>query len=418
MPSMRRMVARPGWRWLLLGLGLSLYLVCGGYTELKLTEIKPLPAWLLKDLAYHERAVTNALTGTGAYADHSIGTGFLYPPPALLIVELYSHIQPFFLKAAVYGVSQSALWLLMIYGVARRYGYALERVWYWFVLGLGFAPFLELLHIGQINVITLFGLGLLFIFEDTAPSLAGAGLSLAVWTKVTPVLLVGYLLARRRWKVLGSFLLVSLALAGLTLWRYGSPPWLAYPAVLGELLQAVLHGPNAQSLVAKLGIANVPGFQAWVTRLPVFWQTPLQAGAAFCTAQPQLLQRGLTVYVAALLLTSGGLMLAGRQEREPFFIVTLLGMTLAPGIMWYHHYVFLMLPILVWMGWRRLAWRTVGWCLIGLLIIQIDRRFPPYGLLIHVWGHLSLVGLVVHQILEVYQTRRASSQRSGVTCLT
>ena len=77
--------------------------------------------------------------------------------------------------------------MFIIYGVAKYYGYSMDKIWYWFVICLGFAPFLELLHIGQINVITMFGIFMMFFWESTSSVLSGAGLSLAVITKVSPL---------------------------------------------------------------------------------------------------------------------------------------------------------------------------------------------------------------------------------------
>jgi hypothetical protein len=133
-------------------------LAVGFYTELRSLEIKPIPGpYLLEDFGYYTRALSDALAGRDPYAIRSIGIGYLYPPPSLLVIELFAHISPFFLQVSTYAVFNLVLLSVMICGVARRYGYTLDTIWWWFPLAFGFAPFLELLHIGQINMITQFG---------------------------------------------------------------------------------------------------------------------------------------------------------------------------------------------------------------------------------------------------------------------
>lgn len=383
-------------------LGLFLYLTLGLYTELRLTQLKPIPDYLLEDFRYYQRALADALDGRNPYEVRDIGPAFLYPPPALLVVELFSAISPFLLTASVYILMNIALLLLMTYGIARHYGYTLNKVWYWFPLVLGFAPFLELLHIGQINMITQFGIFLMFLGEISSPILAGSGLGLAIVTKLTPVAFLGYLAIHKRFKVIVVTMGVVLALSLLALARYGPQPFLTYPGVLQELLSEFPLGTNSQSLVAKLAVANAPEFQRFLQQLPPAWQPPLLKLASFFTVYTQAVQTGLTIYLA-LIVAISGLATLFLKEREPLFIVVALAMMLSPNILWYHHYVFILLPLLVWMAWSRLNARVIGWCLAGLFIIQVDRRYLTYGLLIHLFAHISLLLLLGHQIGQLYR---------------
>ena len=132
--------------WLLLFL--CFYLVCGLYTELKLIIVKPLPNALLQDFKIYERALSTALHGHDPYAILNIEHGYLYPPTALFIVEIFSGIQSLPLQVALYSTLNIVLLAVMVYGVAKHYGYSGNRVWYWYVICLGFAPFFELLTVG------------------------------------------------------------------------------------------------------------------------------------------------------------------------------------------------------------------------------------------------------------------------------
>lgn len=64
---------------------------------------------------------------------------------------------------AAYWALNVGLLLFIVLSLVRRFGGAPMQQGYWAVLALAFAPFLELLHIGQVNVITLFGIALVFL---------------------------------------------------------------------------------------------------------------------------------------------------------------------------------------------------------------------------------------------------------------
>jgi hypothetical protein len=107
-------------------------------------------------------------------------------------------------------------------------------------------------------------------------------------------------------------------------------------------------------------------------------------------------QRILTVYVLIVLAMSGALAFLIR-EREPFFIIVNLGILLVSNITWYHHYVFILLPLFVWIAWSRNT-LVLSWCLLGLTLIQVDRWLLTKGLLIQIFGHLSILLVLAWQM--------------------
>jgi uncharacterized membrane protein len=123
-----------------------------------------------------------------------------------------------------------ALMGIMVWGLSRYYGLRGKAAWYWWVLALGSAPLMEVIHLGQINVLTEFGIFLLFVAEGGKPVLSGAGLALAAITKVVPIVFTGYLALRRR---LREILAAGLALTAATALAYAS------------------YGPSALSLFPK-----------------------------------------------------------------------------------------------------------------------------------------------------------------------
>jgi Glycosyltransferase family 87 len=356
---------------------LLIYLAAGAYTEGIFMQAKPLPRTFQYDFGYYSNGLQAALAGESPYANLSLGTGFLYPLPSLLVVEIFAHLPVLWLRQALYLLFNLALMCAMLWGVARHYRLSLRQVWWWFPLVLGFAPTLEMLHAGQINMITEFGLFLLFIWEASRPAWAGMGLALGIVTKFSPFLFLPYLLANRHWKTALAALAGVAILSGLAVLRYGWAPLVEYGRVFGSLMERLPMGKNPQSLVSKFFMQQWMNFdQAWTTH------------------------RLLTFYFALLLCLSA-LCAYLRRVREPFFIIAALSMMLSANIIWYHHYVFFLLPLLIWMAWKRLDPKVVAWCFGGLLVIQLDRWLLTYGLLAHIFGHLTILWLLAGQFREV-----------------
>jgi hypothetical protein len=395
------------WKFLL-ALYLCAYLAAGIFTEYKFEQRMPLPKRWMEDFSFYQRAMDNALTGKDPYGSRVIGLAYLYPPSALLFIEIFGHIEPVTLQGTFFLLTNTLLMALMVSSLATLYKLSFRQTWWWYILCLASAPFLELLHLGQINVITMFGLFLLFYYERTSPSASGLGLGLAVATKVSPLLFFGYLFANRKFKIVAFAIAAILLLAGAAILRYGLQPTLDYPGVFRWLLDQQQLDGNSQSLVAKLAVTETREYQKFLTQLPGFLQRPVNWPFAAATLHPEALQRILTIYLLSLTGLSCLLTFLGRQDREAAFIVTTIGMVLSPNIVWYHHYVFLLLPLLVWIAWRKFKPAVIVWCLLGLFIMQIDRHGLTYGLLIHLFGHLSILTILVWQIRDLLARRNIS----------
>jgi hypothetical protein len=369
---------------------LMLYVASGLYTQSRLLEKKPFSAFILEDFSYYENALSLASEGKSPYSNQTIGSGYLYPPPALLVVELFSHIRSLPAKFIMYTVLNGILLGLIIYGTARYYGYNPIQTWTWYLIGFSFAPFLELLYIGQINIITLFGLFVLFIFTERHWLYGGMGLAASILTKFSPILLIGFLLARMKWKVLFSTVLFMIALIGGSALKYGLDPILEYPSVIKWLSQQFIFDQNSYALVVRASLLEDLVRQDCVSR-----------SAGFVFQHHKFLQNAVIGYF--MILIGGSVVLthvSREREKEPTFITMMIGMTLVPNILWYHHYVFLLLPVFIWMGWKKLDSKVTAWCLIWLFTIQIDRWLlaPFFGFSAHIFGHISIWYLLISQI--------------------
>jgi hypothetical protein len=171
----------------------------------------------------------------------------------------------------------------------------------------------------------------------------------------------------------------SLALLALSIYRYGIASTLDYPTVFRWVSSQFLVDNNSQSLVAKLTM--------------VF-------GLSLSQSQYQRIEYVLMVYIFVLMAASVILTLMGNQPKEPAFIILVFGMTVMPNVMWYHHYVFLLLPILVWVGWKLSNPLTFTWCLVGMIIMQVDRFYLTGGLMIHLFVHISMLSVLAWQFKQ------------------
>jgi len=108
-------------------------------------------------------------------------------------------------------------------------------------------------------------------------------------------------------------------------------------------------------------------------------------------------QQGLTWYLCGVIALTSIFLFRSKEEISPSFVIFALAMVLAPNVMWYHHYTVMLLPLFVWMGYSRLSPKVVSWCLLGLFIIQVDRWRLTHGILIHLFGHISIVAILAQQ---------------------
>lgn len=212
-------------------------------------------------------------------------------------------------------------------------------------------------------------------------------MALAALTKLSPLVLVAYLVACRQFKpiLVGVGLIAVAFLLGAL--RYGaSLP--DYVETVQWLSGQFPLGSNSHSFVSKLHTLGM-----LLRTDPVF--APLaRLLINFYVTQPLLSILPIALIVGASLLLrmwKGG-------ANEPVFAVTVLGMALVPNVMWYHHYVFLFLPLLVWAGWRRFDWYVLAWCSAGLLLIQLDRLLLTHGLLVHLFGRATMLIILLQQI--------------------
>ncbi len=360
-------------------LALVWYVVLGLHTDMVFVLEHGRLMW---DFDVYVSAFQRAIQHDDPYSIRTMGIAYLYPPPALLFIAPFAAVSAGYWRVAVVFTANLLMLALMLWGIAARYRYRLEQVWWWFPLAFGFAPFAELLYVGQINLITAFGIFLTWLYSATLPLASGFGLAMATVTKVTPLVYFLYLLLKRDWRAIAWGIGWLIVLFGVAILLFGWEPMDTFPEVIGSLAGFFSAEGNSQALVSILH------FVGWMEQ----------------SAWPEV-QRALLLYIAAVFVISG---IAAwiANEWEPFFIIVALGTAISPNHMWYHHYVFILLPIFVWLAWSRLHPAVIAWCLIGMSLIQVDRYSWMMGLSSHVFAHSSILAILVWQVARVQHAAR------------
>lgn len=352
--------------------GIGLYLAAGLWNH---RNVHPR---LALDLEIYLRAGRLALVGQIPYDPpelNVIGVSFVYPPPTVPLFAALAAVEPW-LAHSLWMLGSVALYLLALLGIyAALKGVGRGGLVGLIGLGLGFAPFLENLAIGQINSLMLFGL-VLFVVGHTERRLAWAGdaaLAAVILIKLTPVALLLWPLARGDWRRLARVALGAVALSLPAIALYGLEPWMAFARLLPDLLGGVPRNPYNQALAAVLTGLTAPGSSAE--------QAAAWLGRAFST--------GLLASWAAICWRRRA------ADNDAILACGVAILTVSSSLIWYHHLMFLALP-LAWLALaapRRSPWAEVS--LLGLGLIQATRPIE-FGLGTSPWpavaGYLILVG--------------------------
>jgi Glycosyltransferase family 87 len=359
---------------LIFGLGFLFYAFFGVWNQVNINPKFP------SDIGIYLHAGEKALQGGDPYAPFGIGASFVYPPVALLIfgpLSTFGTAKIIWTCITIISMLLVVTCLLEIVPVeVRRY----QAIWLTAVVFL-FAPFLEQITIGQINSLVLLGITLFMVgmFNPRLKWLGDIGLALAILLKITPIVLVALPFIRKDWKRCArigiaavGFILISIIFLGLMPWKgfLDIFPFLfkGWPVTINEAV-----GPS----LIWLGQLLIPN-------LDITW-----TGSAFS--------------IFALVLWLGALFFS-RKRGDDLAVLSLgiVVMTISSSIVWYHHLVFLTVPIVYLAyaaqgpGWRDRA--SFLLLLFGITSITLNRfletryLIPPFA---SICGYLSILAAAV-----------------------
>ncbi len=347
------------------------------------------------DFKIYYGAYQKALTGQNPYEPYGIGSGFIYHPSALTLVSLIAwfgdqRVSTYLwiaISAAAWGVS---IWLAIRLAEAA---WACEcrisdkpRISRWFVVlvFLGFAPFWETLHIGQVNAFVVLCTLLAIHWSQRRPLAAGLALALAVVLKTSPLVLAAYFGAMRRFRLVASAIAGLLVLSWISSVQFSPQVFNQFWTILPRLGSEVHPDTYNQSFLSVL-------YQTFSSLSQGNSDATLVLGyrLAFLGVSTALLAIGLFVH-----LKSG-------QLSIWLYMAVIAATVFFSPLVWYHHSTLLLLPLSALILNPGRIGLGVGLGLVFLL--QAERAFEQFETLTAypiVVVHLVLIGMLVTLYLK------------------
>lgn len=317
--------------------------------------------------------------GNPYFGTQQNGLAFLYPPPALLLLLPLS-LLPLALASKAFTIASLGCLIasitLLFRGLKLK-AFSLVGI-FLIILVANFFPLKFTLGMGQINNVVLLLVSVfLFNYLKGREQLAGVFLGLSLAIKLTPVLLIVYLVVQRRWAVLLGVAAPVVVVSTVTM-------LLVKPSITSYFLHTSLP---ALANSWKGDYYN-QAFSGWLMR---------DVASPMLRDVLRLLFAGLLPTVTFFLVWKGG------HDRRS----TLLGVSavLTLGLMvnsfsWQHHYVWLLVPLLATFAVIRqdhLSWRyylVLGLSYILMAINLANPNMVAVPLQSHVlYGALLLYGL-------------------------
>ncbi len=367
-------------------IGVALYLMAALYSEYWLGPLTNHP--IGEDFRIYFKAYEKAISGQNPYIPHVIGVTFVNHPFVLTLLNLFAWHRHIGVATFTWIAASAVTWLLVggfFLVEMNRDSKRLPLVGQTGVILvlailLAFAPLWETLHIGQINIFVLISLILMFYFSESERSYtAGFFFALAIVLKTSPLIFGFYFLALRQFRLLATALVFLLLFTILSILQFGPEVLVNYLSVLGRI-GSELHFStyNQSNLILVAAIFRWLGLQ---------------------TLEPLLLlgYRLILIIIVALLTVTGfKIPTEAHSLRLMLFYAFLCVMVIFSPLVWYHHFIFLVLPLvyLLIKGSRPVLLTA----LVLLVVIQSERVFENlvtrYPLPVNM-AQIVLLGLVI-----------------------
>lgn len=264
------------------------------------------------------------------------GELYYYPPLLAYILQPFAH---FDLRTVFSGwtalgylsLLATAWGASLIYGVLKlEPSSSICRLYLFFVLALFFGPVWIGFRWGQVHTV-VFALVVFYIYSAMAKRefLAGALLSLAVWIKISPLILILLPLKLKQKRLLLSFIVTSV-LVGTLLLIGGIPFSLLWEYVkfFPSLLSGEAFPPGTAESIANFALVN---------SLSKF--AGLSQGSVVLISSKVLISVALLFYIITRPVSSNSQKLAAYGMLICF-------MLLSSPLVWSHYYTWLLVPLL------------------------------------------------------------------------
>ena len=275
---------------------------------------------LPSDIHIYLDAGYGAVNNQNPYQPFEIGSSFIYPPTALLLFSPLGKVKyPFETWTAINIVS----FLLAVIFTFKASGIQIANS-EWKIIAIGalfYAPFWEQVTIGQVNSLALLGITafILGVTDQRFNWLGDFGLAVAISIKISPIILFAYPLLCGDWQRLFRISLSLLILIMLSILFFGIPPWLDFLKIMPEIAKGYpgMNNEIVDTLVKWMTGSNTPEWTK--SAFSIFF---------------------LASWIAAILLTRN------KTNKATLLSFGVVVMTISSSLIWYHHLVFLLAPII------------------------------------------------------------------------
>ncbi len=348
------------------------------------------------DFNLYFNALTNAGGGQNPYLPDETSKSLLYHPFALVFLSIFSWLGvngALSLWTVLSIVAWIATVFLLIKLTKPKNGQLNNRWFIWVVFGifLTFAPFWETLYMGQINAFVALSLVLtLYYSENKHPNLAGIFLGLAIVLKLSPIIMLAYFFLMRQYRVIAVSLITLVILTTVAAFQFGWAivgDFLTILPVLGAEIRPTKHNQSILSLSYRfLGLLTDINMKNALIQ----FHKALFAGI-----------------LGVLLLMGFNNVLWTKQARMWLFGTLVTFITISSPLVWYHHSIFLVIPLLFMVRYQ--PHYLMGISLLTIGLIQGNRLFELYVgryAVLALLAHFILMGVIATTYIKAIQPRK------------
>jgi hypothetical protein len=249
---------------------------------------------------------------------------YLYPPTLALLLRPFLWLSPYVASLLWFFVNVGLL-LIGVYLLLRAIDLQDHRMkaalW---LLPVVFTPVLMTLYLGQVNILIFMLIVLVWLtFVHGRRYTPGALLALAAWIKVWPILLIGYFVWKRQWKVVSGAVIGLLLIGALTIGLGGAGQTTSFfTDRFPEIAQGTEPGIDHLN-------QSIPGVFAKLFAPSSDYVLPL-------VRSPILAQQGsriamLLLVIATVVLSSQPIALKSREQFSTEFMLVVIAVMLITG---------------------------------------------------------------------------------------
>jgi len=270
---------------------------------------------LAVDFTIYYDAAKLTLSGEGsAYYPYDIGESFIYHPFILSLLSPFTWL-PLSLAFITWTILSAIGFAWVLYRLDEK------RWQLWWLLWLVWVPVVETFYNGQINIFILCALLACYLFyQSERHILAGIALACAIIIKLTPIILLGYFVATRKWKIVLIAVLTLALMFLISILQFGSDPLIDFITVT-----------RLSSGAPPIRFHNLSVYMLLVQYLPVSPNIIYEV-YKFCV---------ILILMSLTILT---FFAPSHVHGTIFHIFIVLAVILTP-IVWVHHFILFLLPL-------------------------------------------------------------------------